>query len=207
MQAGMVLTSQGAGAALAMPFAGRVTDRLGPRRLIPVGVGLMLVGTLPFTQVDAGASSALLIVGQFVRGVGLGFTILPSAASALKYLSHDEIPSGSTALNTIQRFGSSVGAALMSVVLEQQLRGVIPAAHSDALPTIASMSPSSRAHASGPLAVGFAHTFWLALILTALTAAPVVFMRRRRQSPVGLDITAPGPVAPETRAQLETFRT
>jgi len=197
VQAGLVLTSQAVGAGLAMPFAGRLTDRLGSRRLIPVGVALMLAGTLAFTQVGPHTPYWLLSASQFLRGVGLGFTILPSNAAAFVSLSHDEIPGASTALSTIQRLGASLGAALIAVLLEQQLRSVVPAGHGGALASLGAMPASSRAHLSTPLAGAFGHTFWLAFALTALTIAPVFLMKPGRAPARGVEIAKSSVARPD----------
>lgn len=51
VDAGLLLAPQGIGAMLAMPIAGRVTDRAGAGRVVPTGVVLALLGTLPFAMV------------------------------------------------------------------------------------------------------------------------------------------------------------
>jgi EmrB/QacA subfamily drug resistance transporter len=197
LQAGLVLTPQAVGAGLAMPFAGRLTDRLGPRRLIPIGVVLLLVGTYAFTQVGTDTSFTLLAVAQLVRGVGLGFTVLPANAAGFASLSKDEIPGASTAISTIQRLGSSFGVALIAVLLDLQLHSVVPAGHGGALSSLADMSIRSRARLAGPLASSFGHAFWLAFALTAVCVVPVLMMRSGRPTAVPeFEVVASGPAPP-----------
>ena len=71
--AGLLLVPQGLGAALGMNVGGRLTDRHGGGRVVLVGLSLLLIGTLVFTDDrrttrPTGCSAAAL----FVRGVGLG---------------------------------------------------------------------------------------------------------------------------------------
>jgi EmrB/QacA subfamily drug resistance transporter len=179
-RAGLILTAQALGLALAMPFAGRLTDRLGSRRLIPFGVGLMLVGTIAFTQLGPDTSLTLLTAAQVVRGVGLAFIFLPANAAALSFLPRDKIRSASTVLSVIPQLGGSLGTSLAVVWLERQIRGVVPAGHGGALASLNALPAASRARLSGPLAEGFAHTFWLAFALTAVSIAPVLLMKRGR---------------------------
>jgi EmrB/QacA subfamily drug resistance transporter len=54
--AGLLLAPQGLGAAFAMPIAGRLTDKIGARKIVPVGVVLAVIGSLPLTQVTATSS-------------------------------------------------------------------------------------------------------------------------------------------------------
>jgi EmrB/QacA subfamily drug resistance transporter len=195
-RAGLMLTAQALGLAFAMPISGRLTDRIGSRRLIPVGVTLMLVGTIPFTEIGPGTSLTLLAGAQVVRGLGLAFMVLPSNAAAMSSVPRDEIRNASTALSVIQRLGASLGASLAVVWLERQIKGVVPAGHGGALSSIAAMPAASRAHISGALATGFAHTFWLTAILTAMSAAPVLLMKRGRATgheddiPAAVEVTA-----------------
>src|SRR5262249_53586612 len=82
LAAGLLLAPQGGGAAAAMPIAGRLTDRLGAGRIVPFGVVVALLGTVVYTQLEADTSFALLAVALYVRGVGLGMTMMPSMAAA-----------------------------------------------------------------------------------------------------------------------------
>ena len=45
LNAGLLLAPQGIGAAMAMPIAGRLTDRLGAGKIVPLGVIVALIGT------------------------------------------------------------------------------------------------------------------------------------------------------------------
>ena len=65
LEAGLMMVPQGIGAAIMMPFAGRLTDRVGPGRVVLVGLALMLAGTLPFAL--AGSVVSLPAAG---RGAG-----------------------------------------------------------------------------------------------------------------------------------------
>ena len=49
--AGLLMAPQGIGAACIMRWAGSVTDRVGPRRVVPVGILLMAVATIPLAFV------------------------------------------------------------------------------------------------------------------------------------------------------------
>ena len=68
--AGLLMAPQGIGAACIMRWAGSVTDRVGPRRVVPVGILLMAVATIPLAFVTASTNEVLLAVTLFVRGLG-----------------------------------------------------------------------------------------------------------------------------------------
>ena len=77
---------QAIGAAVAMPLAGRITDRVGARSVVTAGVVLAMLGTLVYTQLGADTSEFVLSAALFTIGLGLGATIMPSMAAAYQGL-------------------------------------------------------------------------------------------------------------------------
>src|SRR4051794_34999278 len=71
LTAGLLMAPQGLGAALAMPIAGRLTDRVGGGRVALVGLIVMTAGTIPFAFIGAGTSYTLLAAMLVVRGIGM----------------------------------------------------------------------------------------------------------------------------------------
>src|SRR5262249_62058047 len=70
LQTGLLLIPQGLGAALAMPAAGSLTDRIGARPVVVTGVGLALAGTAAYTQITAGHPHADLGAPPFPLAAG-----------------------------------------------------------------------------------------------------------------------------------------
>ena len=176
---GMLLVPQGVGAAVAMPLAGWLTDRVGARLVIPVGVVVGLAGTAAFTQVGAGTSYAVLAAALFVIGVGLGSTIMPSMAVAYQTVSREQIAQATSALNVIQRVAASIGTALLAVVLQREIAASVPGLH-DGIRAIGALSKSERSHAAAELASAFGTTFAVALALLATALVPALLLPRPR---------------------------
>jgi EmrB/QacA subfamily drug resistance transporter len=122
LDAGLLMAPQGIGAAMMMPFAGRATDRLGPGRVVLVGLLLMLAGTVPFAFAGASTPYPLLAGALVVRGLGLGASLMPAMAGTYGRLADEEVPRATSAVNAIQRTGGSLGVALMAVVLGDRLQ-------------------------------------------------------------------------------------
>src|SRR5690606_35858998 len=59
LHTGLLLAPQGFGAMLTMPAAGRLTDRIGPGKLVLTGIVVIGLGLSVFTQVTAGSAYAL----------------------------------------------------------------------------------------------------------------------------------------------------
>jgi MFS family permease len=159
---GLLTAPQGLGAALAMPIAGKLTDRWGGGGLALFGVLLCTVATVPFGLISANSSIFGLSVAMFVRGIGIGFGFLPAMAAAFAALERSELPSATPQLNVIQRVGGSIGTAILAVVLQRSLVG---------------------AHGPSGAAAAYGTAFWVAAGLTAAAIIPcVILMRAERRA-------------------------
>jgi EmrB/QacA subfamily drug resistance transporter len=180
LDAGLMLAPQGLGAAMAMPIAGRLTDTRGAGRIVPFGVVVAVVGTGVYTQLDGDTPFVVLGIALWVRGVGLGMTMMPSMAAAYQTLSRAAVPRATTAINIIRTIGGSFGTAVLSVVLERRIAANVPGAGG----SLASLRGAAGAGApppavADPLAHAFGQTFWWATALTALALIPAWYLPRR----------------------------
>jgi EmrB/QacA subfamily drug resistance transporter len=159
LSAGLLLAPQGVGAMLTMPLAGVLADRIGPGKVVLTGMTLVTIGMAMFTQLTDTTSYTMLIGGLFVMGLGMGGTMMPIMAAALRTLTDHNIARGSTLMNIVQQVAASVGTALFSVLLTNNLDGVT------ALPEAAE---------------GYADVFVIATILVATVLVPAFFLPRRK---------------------------
>ncbi len=147
-----------------MPISGRITDRQGPGRIVLVGLGFVFAGTVAYVTLSATSSYTFLAVALFLRGVGLGFTMMPAMSAAYQTLERSAVPRATTTLNILNRVGGSVGVALLSVMLQQNL-------------TAAPHTPEGMAGAFGT-------TFWWATALVAASVIPALLLPRKAPQPV-----------------------
>jgi len=179
--AGLLMAPQGIGAACIMRWAGSVTDRVGPRRIVPFGILLMAVATIPFAFVTTSTSEVLLAGTLFVRGIGLGLTMMPVTAAAYFGLTHAEIPKASTTMNIVRQVGGSVATALFAVVLERQIVTQLgpAAAKAGGSTGVISSTAALPPQVADPVAAAFAHTFWWAIGAILLAFIPTLFLPNR----------------------------
>ena len=199
LDAGLLVAPQGIGAMLTMPIAGALVDRIPVGRIVPFGLLLIIGGMFGLTQITADTSYTTLIALLFVMGLGMGGTMMPIFTTALRTLTHHEVARGSTLLNITQQIASSVGVALMSVLLtnnlkESNLAGPAMASYQD--PTIAEKigGPAGVARGLQDAADAFAQTYWVAAVLVALTLVPALFLPRRHEESRLLDEEEAAPV-------------
>jgi MFS family permease len=158
---GLLTAPQGLGAALAMPLAGKLTDRIGGGPPALFGVTLCALATIPFGLIGAHTSIVALSGAMFIRGIGIGFGFMPTMAAAFASLDRSELASATPQLNVLQRVGGSIGTAVLAVVLTRALTGV--------------HTLSGAAHAYGT-------AFWASAILAALGIVPAFILLRAERA-------------------------
>jgi MFS family permease len=164
--------------------AGTLTDRIGPGKLVLSGIVLISLGMVGFTQLAADSSWLLVLGALFVSGLGMGLTMMPIMSAALANLRDHQIARGSTMMNIVQQVAGSIGTAVMSVVLTNQVLGNKAAASYSAV-TQGLLAPDkvpSQVLTQGriELAHAFGHTYIVALVLTVLCLVPAVLLPRQR---------------------------
>ena len=203
LDAGLLLAPQGLGAATAMPIAGRLSDRIGPGRIVLAGLVVVLVGTFAFTQVTATTSFVILSVALYFRGVGLGMTMMPAMSAAYQVLDRAAVPRATTTLNILNRVGGALGTAILAVLLQSHIQdaliGLVPAGSTGSAAADPGALPTAAREALAPaLAGAFADTFWWAMALTALALLPAMLLPMGPPAaPVEVDRREVGADAPE----------
>jgi MFS family permease len=182
LAAGLLMAPQGIGAACVMRLSGSITDRVGPRRVVPAGILLMAAATVPFAFVTTSTSEVLLAGTLFLRGIGLGLSMMPIMAAAYFDLTNAEIPRATTTLNIVRQIGGSVATALFAVVLTRQIvkqTGIGGHGTAPALSDAVKLSPT----VADQVATAFAHTFWWAVGTILLAFIPTLFLPAHAAKP------------------------
>jgi EmrB/QacA subfamily drug resistance transporter len=180
LASGLLLAPQGLGAMITMPVGGRLTDRIGPGRVVLMGLLVVVASMAAFTAVlQADTSYWTLGTVLFVMGLGMGLTMMPSMAAAIRTLAHDEVPRASTMLNIIQQVSASVGTALMSVLLANTLADKLGGPAGSGLSATQKAPPQIMQKIAGPMADAFQSTYWWAVGLLALAFIPALLLPRR----------------------------
>jgi EmrB/QacA subfamily drug resistance transporter len=173
LHVGLLLAPQGVGAALAMPLAGWLTDKIGARIVVSAGIVIATVGTLAYAQVGADTPYVYPALALLVVGLGIGSLIVPSMAAAYQTLAREETPRATSAINAIQRIVGAIGTALLAIILQRAITANIPDFHGgiQGLGTL-----SRQPHATPLLADAFGTTFWVAVALIAAGLAPALLL-------------------------------
>lgn len=185
LMAGLLIAPQGFGAMITMPIAGRLTDKIGPGKLVLGGIVLIALGMGTFTQLEADTPYPLLMGSLFVMGLGMGMTMMPIMTAALASLTHGEVARGSTLMNIVQQTGGSIGTAVMSVILTNHiLSNDATTAYNGVVTGVvdpAQVPPEVMAAGQTGLAHAFGDTFLVGVVLVLLCLIPAFFLPRRKQ--------------------------
>jgi EmrB/QacA subfamily drug resistance transporter len=220
LQAGWLMAVQGVGAMITMPIAGALMDRLPVGRIVPFGLVLIIGGMYALTTLDATTPYSFILPVLFVMGLGMGATMMPLMTSALKTLKSHDVARGSTLLNISQQIASSIGVAIMSVVLTTGLKndpllkavtafneasaGVKDPAKLGAIaqrfPEVAALLAKGQevlmAAVHEAMAAAFSQTFWVAAVMLTFTLIPAYFLPRKHEESHLLDDASADEVAP-----------
>jgi EmrB/QacA subfamily drug resistance transporter len=152
---GLLNGPQGLGALVAMPLAGRITERLGGGRVARAGISVLALSTLPLAFVGAHTSIVLISLVLVLRGLSIGFAFMPAMTAAFAALRPEQLSDATPQMNVLQRLGGAVGTAVLAVVLQR-----------------------SAGRGADGLAHGFDVAYWWALGIAALSLIPCVMLLR-----------------------------
>jgi EmrB/QacA subfamily drug resistance transporter len=102
---------------LIAPRAGALTDRIGSRWLVGIGMTLLAVMLFYYSGLGANESFWALLPGLLLGGLGMGLTMTPVTAAAMSAVAVDKAGVGSAVLNSARQVGGSLGIAVMGAIV------------------------------------------------------------------------------------------
>ena len=108
---------------LLAPITGRLSDRLGSRFLMTIGMTLIGTQLIYFSTLGTKESYWALVPGMLLGGIGMPAVMTPASAAALSGVPVDKAGVGSAVLNSSRQVGGSVGIALMGAIMAHEIGG------------------------------------------------------------------------------------
>lgn len=115
--AGLLVAPLGLGSALAMPLAGRLSDRMGARSLAQGGAVIAALGAFALTRIGGDSGELWSALGAFAIGLGLGAVGAPTMGALYRTLPPEKVPQGSSVLYNLNQLGGALGVALVTLIL------------------------------------------------------------------------------------------
>ena len=132
LDTGVILIPMGMAAAVAVAIAGRLYNRIGPRILTMVGVGLLALGSIGFVTAGPDTSPWSLTPWLILRGAGFGMAGIPIQNLALSVVSNVAMARASSLFNVTRQIFSAVGVAGLSSYLTNRATSIAPQVVADA---------------------------------------------------------------------------
>jgi len=113
-------------------IASVLVTKLGFKKVLLAGLGLVTVALLWFAQVPVQGSYVSDLLGPMVvAAVGLGFAFVPVTIAAVSRVSEDESGLASGLINTSQQIGGALGLAVLGTIASAKTTDLMSAAGGD----------------------------------------------------------------------------
>lgn len=115
---GLIMLPGALGQCIAQFFGGRLLDRFGARPVALLGTGILCIGTVMMSMIDLRTGIWWVSVCQFIRQIGMGFTLMPVTTWSLNCLDPQEVSAGSAVTNTARQIAGAVGAPVLVILMD-----------------------------------------------------------------------------------------
>jgi EmrB/QacA subfamily drug resistance transporter len=116
-QAGLLLVAQPMMMALFSPLAGRLSDRIEPRLLASIGMGITVAGMLVFSQLEYNTALAAIVANLLLLGFGFALFSSPNMSAIMGSVAKEHYGVASGAAATMRLMGQLVSMAIATIVL------------------------------------------------------------------------------------------
>ncbi len=125
LETGFILLPLAITSGIVAPFGGKLYDLFGPRIIMIVGFGLLVINTWQLSQITSDTTIGFLIVLLAIRGIALGLTVQTTLVTSLSVIPGPEVARASALSNATRQVVQSIGVALLATVLTTTLSATV----------------------------------------------------------------------------------
>ena len=101
------------------PIAGRLSDKVGPRRLITFGLLVVAASLYIQTHISVDTGYGVLLPAFLLLGLGMGFVMSPMSTAAMNSVRPDKAGAASGILSMSRMVGGTFGVAALGALFQQ----------------------------------------------------------------------------------------
>ena len=132
LESGLCVLPGAGGLLLASLFSAGLAGRIGSRRTVVTGLGLVAVGLLSMSFLSVASPYPFIGMSLGLMGIGLGLTLPQATNGVLSTVPRERSGMGSAVNDSIGELGGSFGVAVLGALLSITYRGSIEKAISGA---------------------------------------------------------------------------
>ena len=190
LTSGLVTFPQALGMVAIIPLAGRLYPRVGPRRMMAVGLAEIAATTALFLIVDLQTSLWWIRAIMLTRGFGFGLMMIPAQTATFATIRPPDMGRASAFFNTNRQVAGSVGVALLATVLVSRATTHVAAA-------VAKAAPAAKAAAVAHGTLLAYHDAYFVGVLLALLGVAFAFLIHDEDAAETMGRPVPGRERPE----------
>jgi len=163
------------------PLAGRLTDRIGPRPLMTLGLVIVGVAIGIQSRITIHSGYGLLLPGFVLMGVGMGLVMSPMSTAAMNAVDRTKAGAASGVLSMSRMVGSTFGVALMGALVTtighakiNQSLPHVPAATRARIAESLGVGGSVKGHHASTQMIGVVRHAFVSALGTGLTIGAAV---------------------------------
>ncbi|MFI9233699.1 MFS transporter [Streptomyces rimosus] len=184
---GLAILPQALCVKLVSPRAAALGERWGTRRVVALGMGLIVLGLVLLSLSAADTPYWRYLIGLLTMATGMGLATPPLSGGIMNALPRSRGGLGSGLNSTAREIGSAIGVAVTGTVLTARFTADLPAAvaerahsASDALATAGRLGAAEHASAVTAFTDAMAVGYRTVAVVVAVGAVPVLIWRGRR---------------------------
>ncbi|MEU8135496.1 MDR family MFS transporter [Streptodolium elevatio] len=117
LKTGLLTFPEAFGVMITSQVVSRIYPKVGPRRLMAVGLAGIAAAAVMLSRTDQNTPPAVFAGILFFTGVALAFNMIPMQAAAFAKTKPSDSAAASTLFSTQRQLGSALGVALLSTVI------------------------------------------------------------------------------------------
>jgi len=127
LETGYILLAVAVTSGIATPLAGRLYDKIGPRMNLIVGFAILCINTWQLAQIEGTTPISYILFLLALRGLAVGLTLQTSFVAALSAVPLNNLPRGSSLLNSTRFVVQAVSVAALATVFSSSISADIRA--------------------------------------------------------------------------------